>query len=473
MVFNRIIYLLPILCLGVSIHVGSAQCDTWNDSPMKEEAENAHTNYRSALKMKDFELAYTEWQKAYDIAPAADGLRDFHYMDGIKIFKEQLKSETDDAQRKEKISNILALYDQAVQCYESGAIKLKDCDDACQKQKAGQVLGRKAFDMFYEFNSPYPENLAAFERSLDLSNNDVEYIVFEPSANILVYQFQNGKIEAEKVRELHEKLVQAADYGIENNEKYKAYFESSKARMLAKFSEIESDVFDCDYFKSKLVPMYEEKPDDPDVVKYVYNKLLQEGCPKEDPFLAKMQSSYEEYAAEENAKMQAEFEAKNPGVVASRLYKEGDFEGAISKYEQALESEEDKDKQAQYYLNIASIEFRKLKKLQSARSNALKAAELRSGWGNPYLLIGDIYADAANSCGGDAFGARVVILAALDKYLRARSIDESVATEANRKISIYNANRPNKDDAFMRGHKEGDVLSTGCWIGEKTKLRVQ
>lgn len=473
MVIKRMVYLLPFLCFGIGIQLSSAQCETWNDSPKKEEAENAHTNYRSALKMKDFELAFTEWEKAYDIAPAADGLRDFHYMDGIKIFKEQLKHTTDDAQRKEYTNNILALYDQAVQCYEIGAIKLKDCDDACQKQKAGQVLGRKAFDMFYEFNSPYPENLAAFERSLDLSDNVVEYIVFEPTANILVYQFKNDKIEAEKVRELHEMLVQAADYGIENSEQYKAYFASSKARMLAKFSEIESEVFDCDYFKGKLIPMYEEKPDDPDVVKYVYNKLLQEGCPKEDPFLAKLQSSYEVYAAEENAKMQAEFDAKNPGVVANRLYKDGDFEGAIAKYEEAMENEADNDKQAQYYMNIASIEFRKLKKLQSARSNALKAAQLRSDWGSPYLLIGDIYADAANSCGGDAFGARVVILAALDKYIKARAIDQSVSTEANRKISIYNANRPNKDDAFMRGHKEGDVLTTGCWIGEKTKLRVQ
>ncbi|NND05728.1 MAG: hypothetical protein HKN87_05055 [Saprospiraceae bacterium] len=473
MVSKSIVYLLPILFLGASIQFASAQCETWNDSPQKEEAENSHTNYRSALKMKDFELAFSEWQKAYNIAPAADGLRDFHYMDGIKIYKEQLKNITDDAMRKEIIAKILTLYDQAVQCYESTAIKLKDCDDTCQKQKAGQVLGRKAFDMFYEFNSPYPENLAMFERCLELSNNDVEYIVFEPTANILVYQFQNEQIDAAKVREIHEELVEAADYGIENNEQYKAYFESSKARMLAKFSEIESEVFDCDYFKGKLIPMHDEKPDDPDVVKYVYNKLLQEGCPKEDPFLAKLQSTYEKYASEENAKMQAEFEAKNPGVVASRLYKEGDFEGAISKYEEALENEEDQLKKAQYHLNIASIEFRKLKKLQSARSKALKAAQLRSDWGAPYLLIGDIYADAANSCGGDSFGARVVILAALDKYLKARAIDESVATEANRKISIYNANRPNKDDAFMRGHKEGDVLSTGCWIGEKTKLRVQ
>lgn len=467
-----ILIFLVFIVFGLHQNVYS-QCENWNDSPQKEQAENAHTNYRSALKMNDFGLAYTEWKRAYEIAPAADGLRDFHYTDGIKIYKQQLKETTDEAKKKELIDNILKLYDQAAHCYENGGIKLSDCDAECHRVRAGQLLGRKGFDMFYEFNSPYVPNLEAFLKSLEMTGDQAEYIVFEPVANIVVYQYQQGKMSGDEARAIYEKLVKAADYGIENSKDYSQYYESAKARMLAKFGEIESDIFDCTYFKSKLEPMYNEKPDDPDVVKYVYNKLLQEGCDKEDPFLVKLQSTYETYAAEENARLQAEFEKNNPGVLANRLYKDGDFENAVIKYREALESEEDPDKRSQYYFNIASIQGRKLNDWQEARSNALKASELRPDWGQPYLLIGDIYAQAAKSCGGDAWGQRIVILAALDKYLYARSVDESVAEEANRKIGIYNSNRPSKDDAFMRGHKEGDVLSTGCWIGEKTKLRVQ
>ncbi|MBK8502787.1 MAG: hypothetical protein IPL46_11515 [Saprospiraceae bacterium] len=466
--------LVSLFLMVTTFHQGLvAQCENWNNSPQKEQAENSHTNYRSALKMNDFGLAYTEWKKAYDLAPAADGLRDFHYTDGIKIYKQHLKETTDEAKKKELIAEILKLYDQAAYCYENGGIKLSDCDANCHKVRAGQLLGRKAFDMFYEFNAPYVPNLEAFMQSLDKAGNDVEYILFEPTANIVVYQFQQQKMTAEEARVIHERLVEAADYGIEHSKDYGQYYESAKARMLAKFAEIESDIFDCDYFKSKLEPMYNEKPDDPDVVKYVYNKLIQEGCEKEDALLVKLQATYETYATEENERIQAEFEANNPGVLANRLYKDGDFEGAAVKYREALQQEEDHDKRAQYYFNIASIEFRGLSKWQEARSNALKAAELRSNWGQPYMLIGDIYAQAAKSCGGDAWGQRIVILAALDKYIYARSIDSSVSEDANRKIGIYNGNRPSKDDAFMRGHKEGDVLSTGCWIGEQTKLRVQ
>ncbi len=471
---NSVRYFITII-LGSIFLAGQAlcQCENWNDSPKREEAEDAHSSYRSALKMKDFTLAYDEWRKAFSIAPAADGQRDFHYQDGIALYKQQLQETSDEDRRKELIGEILKLYDQVASCYESGGLMIRDCDEHCRRFRAAQYIGRKGYDMFYEFNMPYETNLKVFEEALDKSGGNVEYIVFEPVANIVVYQFQQGRMTADEVRALHEKLVEAADFGIENSPDYKAYYESAKARMLSKFAEIESQVFDCDYFKGKLVPMYNENPSDVDIVKYVYNKLVLEGCSKEDPFLVKLQKEYEAYANEENARLQAEFEASNPGVVANRLYREGDFENAVVKYQEALTSEKDPDKRAQYYFNIASIEFRRLGKLQESRANALKAAELRPRWGQPYLLIGDIYARAAKACGGDAWGQRIVVLAALDKYLHAKAIDASTAEEANRKISIYNANKPSKDDAFMRGLSEGDTLSTGCWIGEQTKLRVQ
>jgi tetratricopeptide (TPR) repeat protein len=467
---------LVIILLAFAVYSNTlfSQCETWINSSQKEDAENAHSNYRSALKMKDYNLAFGEWNKAYTIAPAADGMRDFHFTDGIKIYKEQLKAESDPGKKKEIIAKIVSLYEQCASCYEKQAIKIKSCNDAdCYTQKAGQLKGRLGFDMFYEFNSDYVTNLAAFEESLEKGGNNVEYIIFEPIANIVVYQFKNGKMDAQKARDLHEKLVEVADWNIENSTNYKAYYESSKARMLAKFAEIESEIFDCAYFKSKLEPKYKENPNDPDVVKYVYNKLIQEGCDRDDPFVSKLRVVYEEYAEEENARLQAEFEAKNPGVLASRLYKEGDFEGAINKYGQALEAEDDPDKRAQYYFNIASIELRKLGRLQSARTNARKALELRKNWGHPYILIGDIYAQSSKSCGSDAFYQRIIILAALDKYIYARSIDESVKEEANRKIGIYSSSKPSKDDAFMRGFKDGQTLDTGCWIAEKVKLRVQ
>lgn len=51
----------------------NAQCNTWINSPTQNEAENAHSIYRQAMKVNDFNIAFEHWNIAYKLAPAADG----------------------------------------------------------------------------------------------------------------------------------------------------------------------------------------------------------------------------------------------------------------------------------------------------------------------------------------------------------------------------------------------------------------
>jgi len=130
----------------------------------------------------------------------------------------------------------------------------------------------------------------------------------------------------------------------------------------------------------------------------------------------------------------------------------------------------DNEKKANYTFSVASILFRKQKKYGEARKAALEAASLKPNWGRPYLLIGDMYASSSRSC-GDAWNQRLAALAAIDKYSKAKSVDPSVAEDANKKIGIYNKSKPTQDEGFMRGFKEGQSLKVGCWIGETVRLR--
>ena len=45
------------MMLALSINV-SAQCETWEGSAQKGEAEDAHTIYRQALKTNDYAMAF-------------------------------------------------------------------------------------------------------------------------------------------------------------------------------------------------------------------------------------------------------------------------------------------------------------------------------------------------------------------------------------------------------------------------------
>jgi hypothetical protein len=465
---RKIILTSTLFCLLVSINV-DAQCVNWENLPNKDEVLQSHSIYRQEIKIKNYDMAFEHWEKAYSSAPAADGKRDYHYIDGITLYKEKLKKATADEKANIK-ARILSLYEEAIACYESKSIKLKCSENACYNKKMGYLLGRKGFDMYYDLNSPYSKNMVVFEKAVELAGIDSEYIVFAPYGNIAIYEFEKGNITKEQARNIYERLNKIAEHNITNNKKYGAYYKQAIESMNAAYTKIERDIFDCDFFKEKLRPEYEEAPDDPDVIKRVIAILKGQGCEPGDPFFDELDAKWKAYASKENARLLAEDEQSNPAKYAKRLRQEGDYKGAIEKYKEAIEIETDNIKLASYYHSIAQIQYGEYKKYDSARSNARKAAELRPGWGKPFITIGDMYARTARSC-GDAWNQRLAILAAIDKYNYARSIDVESSETAIERASKYRSSMPSQDEGFMRGIKSGQTVKVGCWIGESVKVR--
>jgi len=348
----------------------------------------------------------------------------------------------------------------------------KDLTIACygEEGEKARLIGMKAFDMFYSFRTPYSKLLETLKLAVAEGGDNTGYVVFVPYATVVEYQFTNEKMGKEEARQAYETLNKIADANINGDSEYKEQYSQAKESMNATFRRIEDYIFDCDYFKDKLLPEYQADNNNPDVIKRVYNKLVSKGCDKNDPILQELKGKYETYAANENKKRQDEFNANNPAFLAKKAYDAGDFNGAISKYEEALAQESDPNKQADLYFRMASIQGRKLKSYSKGRSLALKAAKLKGNWGQPYMLIGDLYALGARSC-GDSFMQRCAILAATDKYAYAKSIDSSIAQQANDRIAKYRSSRPDKETAFMMGHKAGSKVKVGCWIGETVTLK--
>jgi hypothetical protein len=371
-----------------------------------------------------------------------------------------LKNETDEAKKKEYYDMIIKLFDQHAECYP--------------KEKALN-LGLKVYEMFYNLRAPYADNLKACEDAVEAGGDNTSYAVFVPYASIAVYNFKNGVMEAEQARKIYLLLNEIADKKIAAGDEMAAYYEQAKGAANGTFAEIESDIFDCEYFKKKLEPDYRKNPEDTEMLKYIYSKLTKQGCDETDVFVAEVKKKYEEVAAEINAGRLAEYYAENPGEHGVALYKEEKYQEALEKFKAGIKKEEagenDGEKLANYYFYMASVEFRQLGKYNDARNHARKAAKLKGGWGRPYMLIGDMYAKASRSCGKDAFDAQLAILAAIDKYSYAKSIDSSVSSEANKKIGSYSAHKPKQEDAFMRKVKEGQKMKVPCWIGETVTVR--
>ena len=455
----------------VAFFAGSswAQCETWNNSPQKEEAENAHVLYRGVVKSKtvqeleqlsaeEFKIASENWEKAYELAPAADGQRPSHFSDGRKILKVRYNKATDAEEKKQLAERIINLYDQQIECYENEAF----------------LLGRKGFDMFYMPEYGYRQSTYdVLSEAIEKGGNKSEYILLEPMAQVLVYFYKSDKVSQKEAQQMYTKLEGIAEHNIENNETYGEYYKAALSRMNNVFKEVEDEVFDCAYFKKKLLPQYEENPTDLEVVKYVYVKLRQQGCDTTDTVMSELKSNYESLAKLVNDSLEVERRLKNPCYDASQLQQEGEYDRALARYKECLDSNEDQEDRAkaQIYYSIASIQLYRKNNPRAAVSNARKAASLDGDWGRPYLIIGDSYAKMGRNC--DDWTSRLAILAAMEKYRYAKSVDSSVSEDADKRLGQYYDAMPARQEGFMRQVEENQKVKVGCGIGETVTVRFK
>lgn len=150
---------------------------------------------------------------------------------------------------------------------------------------------------------------------------------------------------------------------------------------------------------------------------------------------------------------------------AGILMKNGETNKAMEYFKKAIDQETDSYSRAKYALRVAEI-LRKKGRLEEARSYAYKALDYQPTLGKAYLLIGSMYASSANSCGNDVVSKRMVYVAALNKALKAKAVDPSISSLANRFIASYADNIPTKKDLFVAGVASGSRHKIGCWINE-------
>jgi len=454
--------ILGALCFFSFQTESIAQCETWESHEEKDDIMGSYSVLQDFIDSESYTDALPYWENVYTKAPAGSGKDAYVYQYGRDIFINFIQNETDAAKKQEYIATVQRLHEEEMVCFP---------------EEKGLTLANLAFDMFYYLQTPYSKLMETVDQSIEIMGDKAEYAVFVPYGFAAVYQFQNEFIDAEQARNAYLKLEAIHDARIADKDLYAEQYSASWENVKAQYKAIESQIFDCDYYKNKFKPDFDAGEEDLEVLKYMVVMMTKQGCSEEDAFVVEVTSKYETLAAEVNARKLKEYFASNPAAHAADLYKNEDFQGAFAKYEEAVEkeigAENDEEKLAQYYFSMASISGRKLKQYSKARNFALKAANLRSGWGQPYLLIGDLYASSSRNCGSNDWDRSLAVLAAIDKYQYAKAVDSTIASEANKKISNYRDFIPSLEDGFQRGIKEGKTLKVNCWIGEKVKVRYQ
>lgn len=427
-------------------------CPKFQDAPHPDEVETNYVLYRDFLRVNDWDRAFGLWKKVYAVAPAADGRRNTVYADGIRFYEYFISQTQDSARIDAYVDTIFMVYDEIDRCYPEG----------------GYISARKAFDLYYKYphRAGRREAYDLFKKAIDTDGINTPDFVINPFAALLVELYDAGEISRDEAHKYQEMAMKVLQEGLKTCkgkacERWKIIEEYAPVRL--EYFETVEGFYSCDYYMDKYYPEFEANQEDCDVVRTVYSRLKWGGCPESDERFRRLIR-----IGNENCRPEP-----GPAELAFQLLKDAKYPESIEAFQKAIEAESDVSKKAAYALTIAKIYNVHLRNFPRARQWALQAADIRSGWGEPYILIGRLYASSGPLCGpGRGWDSQVVTWPAIDMWAKAKAVDPSVAAEANKWIARYSQYMPNREDVFIRNLKAGDTYYVGCWIQVTTTIRT-
>lgn len=419
------------------------------------QTENCNSNSsisHEAVRAGNFKDAYAPCMAVLKDCPT---LRFYTYTDAIKILKAFLGDIKDrnSADYKKYFDELMQVYDQEIQYLPEINKKLKT------PMSASKELGKKAVD-YLQF-SPNPNKEQAYKWLTEATRGTAN----DPDGAILHYFLQTSmeKVKADDnhTDQFFQDYIDASKYAddaiaAETNEKKKAVLQTIKDNLVAMF--VQSGVADCESLQNIYGPKVEENKTDSTFLKKALNILKLMKCNESEVYFKASEYMY-----------QIDPTADAAVGVAYMYYKKGDYDNAVKYFDEALIKETDNDKKAEMaYATAAAL--MQAKKLSQARAYCQKAIGFKENYGDPYILLAQLYGSNPNWTDEPALN-KCTYFVVIDKLQRAKAVDPSVTERANELISTYSRHTPQAKDLFMLGYKAGDRITISGWIGESTTIR--
>jgi len=364
------------------------------------------------------------------------------YIDGVRIVSYLIESTTEPALKNKYIDTLMMVYDQRIQYFG----------------KEGYVLGRKGVDLATYRPQDVEMIYNTLKKSVDLEGSNTAGPVLIYYMNSSVSMARGGKADSTVIFDTYDIITKIIDENIKKNDNNP----EEKTNWLTIQGNIEmilEPFATCKDLINIYSKKYHENTSDIELLKKITALLDQKKC-HEDPF----------YFETTKRLYELEPTPESAYLIGKMLLNEGKYAESID-YLKEAEKLEDQNSVEKSYMYIAQA-YRALNNFPSARTYALKSAAIDPKDGQPYLLIGDLYAESAKDCGTNDLTTRVAYWAAVDKYIKAKQVDPTLTEEADKRISSYSQYFPGTSTIFFYALKEGDSYRVECWINEDTRIRA-
>jgi tetratricopeptide (TPR) repeat protein len=409
----------------------------------------------------------------------APRMSEMTYSDGQKIMEYLIGNTKDKSLRSAYIDTLMLMHDLRLACFPAKK------DGSSQE---AFIKGRKGHDLITWAPERYEEAYNIMKDAVESDVNQLQAFMLDTYFLTVTDMAKNDKVEKMVVIENYQMLsdvlddkikvlVENEDQLVETKGQAEAANDSeSVANLNKQIEKIDKDITNFKGVKSNIDNLFQpfascedlikvftakmqERPDDVDLLKKITIILEKKDCSDSKLFLEASMKLYELEPTPESA--------YNLGV---KLFSEKKFGQAASYFEQAT-SAANIERVYKAYRNLAYC-YMNTKSFSKAREAARKAASKDPTSGEPYIIIGTLYAMSAPEIGGGDFESRVAYWAAVDKFERAKQIDPSIAGRANELIRSYSPHFPTREAIFFNDYAEGQSYTVGGWINESTTIRA-
>ncbi len=415
------------------------------------------STFQEYCKQNALEEAYPSWTILFKDYPKSSQTL---YSNGVNIVKKKMQVAKDGKEQQLWVDTLMMVYDQRIK-YFAASSKLYG---------EAYLLGRKGVDLAKYRKGAVDVAYDILMKAVNLGGKNTEYAVIQTAMQSTITMYTAEKIDAAQVVEnylkfsdlLAQKKAEDKGKAASADEKVKKKAEADLATcaqveggVLGLFSN--STAAQCDVLVNAFSGKFKENPDDMELCDKIVKILGQKGCTDsqlyEDAVSKVIASNPTESACFGFARM---------------LEKRGKEDDAIENYKKAISLGETDTMKAIYNCSIAKL-LQKKNQFANARTYAREAINLNPNYGLPYIIIATMY--GSNPVGEDHFEKSMTYWLVIDKLQKAKSVDPSVANEAQQLINRYIGSCPKKEEAFMHSVTAGKTITIGGWIGETTTAR--
>ncbi len=443
----KTIYKLRIaLYLSTAIFSFEASAQAYLSNPKYGPDEKTRTEcatnlslYREQYNQRNFNDARKPWQRVLQVCPAASQNA---YIHGIQMLKFWIENEKNPTRKNQLEDSLMMVYDMRIEHFS----------------QKGLLLGMKGMDLFQIDPERYVEAYRYLAESINIEKTNSSTSAIFTYMVLTKAMYDNRKIEADKVIETYSMLSDYLDAMI-------AAKPADDKLPQAKDSVDEifraAGVANCDNLVQIFEPRVKTNPKDLELAKKVLSLLTASKCNTLPLYRMVGATVFDSEPAPQLAYELARIFLNNR-----------EFRNAERYYQEAIKLQADSLRKSIYLFEYANLTWRELNNPQQARSLALQALNFNPALGHAFMLIGNLYASEKN-CVKDDFEKRTVFWAAVDKFIRAKQVDPSLAADCDKLIELYSGYFPEQKDIFFQDLNPGASYTVGCWINEKTTIRAR